>query len=553
MSGALPQLASWAVEALVASALLMVLVLLVRTPVRRAFGPRVAYALWLLPALRLLLPPIPAGWRQAAVDTPISRVGETITVVILPSAARTAAPAEAVAAASGPSLASILLVAWAIVAAGFLSYHLIKHWTFCRRVLARAVTIDRIERVRVVESSAAAGPMAFGILRPTIAFPSDFEERFDADERALALAHELGHHARGDLLANWIALAVLALHWFNPLAWRAFRTFRADQELANDARVLAGRSAYERHAYACAIVKAAHGNLVGAACHLHSVKDLKGRLTMLRTQISPRRLIAGAAAVGAFGVAALGVTASGTSAAERIRTEVADATGITLPTPVAPLTPTTPASPVAPMAKSVHRVVIVKDGTTTTYEGEDARRYMAEHPAPVPPKPPVSPDAPVPPAAPAAPESAVIYSDDGAMHVAVNVDVPEVRSMNCGGSGEVVRHTGREGRAMVICTDRIARMAAAAQRQAAVAQRQAALAEAHVQRQAAWAQAHAQRMAANGERIRLVALRSALEGLRRTRDSFASNRAMSEDARRDAIDGIEDSIRDLEQDMSEHD
>ena len=540
MTAGLPQLAAWAVEALVASALLMALVLLVRTPVRRAFGPRVAYALWLLPVLRLVLPSIPAEWRQSVADTPISQVGETITVVILPSAAR-GAPVETV--SSGPSVATVLLIAWAIVAAGFLVFHLARHLTFCRRVLASGITVDRIDRVRVVESDAAAGPMAFGILHPTVAFPADFAERFDADERALALAHELAHHQRGDLLANWIALAVLALHWFNPLAWRAFRMFRADQELANDARVLAGRSPYERHAYACAIVKAAHGKAVGAACHLHSVKDLKGRLKMLRTQISPRRLAAGAAAVGTFSLAALTLTASGTSAAERLRTQVAETTGIAVAAPETPETPMSPLAPLAPKAKQVHRVVVVKDGTTTTYEGEDARRYMAEHPAPTPPSPPAvpaSPNAPEAPTPPAPPQQVVYMSDDG--HMRMDMTIPRVTSAKCGDAdrGEIVRHSGRGD--MTICTDRIASMAAQAQRQAASAQRQAAFAE-----------VQADRYAASADRIRLDALRQALTGLRRTRAEYAANRSMPEEARRDAIEGIEDSIRDLEQEMAQPD
>ena len=45
----------WLIEALVASTLLMGLALLIRCPVREAFGPQIAYALWALPLLRLLL------------------------------------------------------------------------------------------------------------------------------------------------------------------------------------------------------------------------------------------------------------------------------------------------------------------------------------------------------------------------------------------------------------------------------------------------------------------------------------------------------------------
>src|SRR3569623_759999 len=187
------------------------------------------------------------------------------------------------------------------------------------------------EGVHVIETGAARGPLAFGIWRRYVAFPRDFVERYAADARDLALAHELGHHARGDLLANWAALVVLALHWFNPVAWRAFRAFRADQEIANDARVLAGRDPVTRHLYACAIVKAAHGGAVSAACHLHTIEDLKGRLRKLTTNRPSRaRLIGGVGVIALLTPAGLATPASGGQAAERVRTKVEQASGVRL-------------------------------------------------------------------------------------------------------------------------------------------------------------------------------------------------------------------------------
>ena len=46
----------WLTGTLVATSALILLVLLVREPVRRTFGARVAYGLWLIPAARLLMP-----------------------------------------------------------------------------------------------------------------------------------------------------------------------------------------------------------------------------------------------------------------------------------------------------------------------------------------------------------------------------------------------------------------------------------------------------------------------------------------------------------------
>ena len=48
----------WLLGTLLATSALIVLVLLIREPVRRHFGARVAYGLWLIPAARLLMPTI---------------------------------------------------------------------------------------------------------------------------------------------------------------------------------------------------------------------------------------------------------------------------------------------------------------------------------------------------------------------------------------------------------------------------------------------------------------------------------------------------------------
>ena len=46
----------WLTSTLIATSALMALVLIIRNPVRRMFGAGVAYALWLLPAVRAILP-----------------------------------------------------------------------------------------------------------------------------------------------------------------------------------------------------------------------------------------------------------------------------------------------------------------------------------------------------------------------------------------------------------------------------------------------------------------------------------------------------------------
>ena len=495
-------LAGWAIESMIASALLMVAILLLRARVRRVAGAQIAYALWALPALRLILPPLP-HW-PAAIATPVSRAGETMAVLVTPAAA----PALAAQPAPIP-IAAIAFTLWAIGAVAFLVWHAANHRRFCRRIVRGAVSVETIDGVRIIESTTAPGPIAFGIVDRYVAFPLGIADRYDADERALALAHELGHHARGDLIANWIALLVLAIHWFDPIAWRAFRAFRADQELANDAHVLAGRSASDRHVYACAIVKAAHGGAVSAACHFHTITDLKGRLKMLTTTpASRRRLALGATTVGTLVIAGLGLTASGSSAA-------AISAGVQeVAAPMVPAVPTPPAPPVdtaLPTGTShdVRNVVITKDGKTTRYQETDIDAHLAAHDRVA-----------IRPMVPHGSRMIVKMEGDPSTRIEVQ-SIPTVSSAECGiGTGKpssMVIDTGRgQKRRIVVCTDRIEKITA-----------------------------DAMVTARNSGAIERNAYTQGLKGLTDARTRIVSDAGMSEADRSRALSAIDQSITEM--------
>ncbi|CAN5439561.1 hypothetical protein BH09PSE4_BH09PSE4_13940 [soil metagenome] len=507
---------AWALEALIASTLLMAAVLAIRGYVRHTFGAHVAYALWALPLLRMLLPPLPSSWRASAaavpMSAPFSRAGETVTYYVIEPLGRAAAAPVSTA----PSLAMALAMLWSIGAAAFLLWHAVSHLRFVRRMLADPSSEDEVQGVHVIETDAAAGPLAFGIWRKYVAFPRDFGERYNADERDLALAHELGHHQRGDLIANWAALVLLALHWFNPIAWRAFRAFRADQEMANDAAVLAGRSPAQRHAYACAIVKSAHGGAVSAACHLHTINDLKGRLRMLSTNPTSRaRLMTGIATVGALTIAGLGLTASGTQAAERIRVHVRDVTGVDLATPVAfahtapaPAAAAEPAAapepPAPPAPPAMARGDVSTMTTTTTRDGKIQRVIVRRGKA-----------------------DDINVNVDAEISAAM-ADIPVIKSRNCKGGdgmgdGPVLDMKDGKKHSIIICVDRIDRMS-----HDAVA-----------------------RVDVRG--IERNAYRSALEGVRAGRASVLADRSISEAKRAEALAGMDQAIAELESQIANHD
>lgn len=287
---------------MVGASLMMLLVLAVRTPVARAFGARWAYALWLLPLLRLLLPPLPA-----LADVPSLLPS---TVVFISAAGDTAAPLPPE--GRFDLWVPVLLAFWAGGAAAFLAAQFVCYRRFLARLSFASRSAGAWRGLPLIESEAVDGPIAVGLLDRRIVVPADFSTRYSEEERRLAAEHEYVHHRRGDIWWNLAALLVLALNWFNPIAWFSFLAYRADQELACDAAVVGAARPGERHAYARALVKAASRPGLIAACPLNHADQLKRRLTMMKDHRTTRlRTIGGAASLVAAAGAALALGAPG--------------------------------------------------------------------------------------------------------------------------------------------------------------------------------------------------------------------------------------------------
>ena len=283
---------AWLLETLLATSGLMLLVLIVRQPVRRLFGSRVAYGLWLIPAARLFMPTI-----THTVERTIS-AQPGFQPLPVPVASESLWMAQVVPA--DPTLIdrlggwpNVLMTLWLAIAAALFLSRMVAFNRDRRAILASAVAVDRLGVIRIVRTPEVVSPVALGILRPIIALPADFECRYGPSERRLVLAHELAHHRSGDLLANLFAFVLLCLQWFNPLAWIAHAAFRFDQEAACDARVLDKGAAGDRADYGRAIAKAASGRALLFASALDRRNTLKRRLQSMLSSPSPTRRVAG--------------------------------------------------------------------------------------------------------------------------------------------------------------------------------------------------------------------------------------------------------------------
>ncbi|HJS79398.1 MAG TPA: M56 family metallopeptidase [Vitreimonas sp.] len=255
----------------------VVLALALRWPVRRWFGARVAYALWLLPLAAALM-----CFAPGRVETIVLDLSE-------------AASAEA-AAAQIPT--SVWTLGWAFGALVSLAILTIRQARFTQSLGRLGAREDLGKRV-CTASSVAHGPAVIGVLRPMIVTPADFDARFDAEERRLVLAHERAHLAHGDPWINAVVLALQCLNWFNPFVHVGARLLRIDQELACDAAVLAGAEG-ERRRYAEAMLKTHLSAAVpiGCAWPASDVASFKERIAMLkRTLPSRKQTLLGAGAI----------------------------------------------------------------------------------------------------------------------------------------------------------------------------------------------------------------------------------------------------------------
>ena len=76
-------------------------------------------------------------------------------------------------------------------------------------------------------------PFVAGFFNANIYLPKNFD-----NTQEYIILHEQTHIRRRDNILKIFAYAVLALHWFNPLVWIAFRLFVADMEMSCDESVI---------------------------------------------------------------------------------------------------------------------------------------------------------------------------------------------------------------------------------------------------------------------------------------------------------------------------
>lgn len=296
-------------SATVSLVLLPLLVLLPR--IRHRYAPRTCYFLWLLLALRLLLPVelptaavtltvpadpvvLPLSHPQAAAQ-PLPAQGEDTPADEGRGEASAPAAPQAVPSGRGEEPLSLTALAawiWLGVGLGLLAWHALCYW-LARRALCRGEKATPEAEGLLLEQCRALGmgsaprlrvgrtdtPVMLGLFKPVIVLP---QRPMDGEELALVFRHELLHRKRWDVAYKGLMLLCACVHWFNPLVWWLGREAGRNLELCCDEAVLQGAAPGARRRYGELLLQTAAGTSLPFSTRFGGGKgQLKDRLANL--------------------------------------------------------------------------------------------------------------------------------------------------------------------------------------------------------------------------------------------------------------------------------
>ena len=283
----------------VAGGVLILFIVVIRAVAIHRLPKTTFFVLWLIAALRLLLPlsiPLPGGLpvNVASISDAVqdfaaqnfvqgNEEGSSSTQAP-PSFAPDVEPGEQFqATAQEIERVPVFVVVWLAGSLLLAAYFTISYLRSLQKFrmslpdntpyVQRWLSEHRITRPLEVRSSdLISSPLTYGILRPVILLPKKFDR---SDETALqyVLAHEYIHIRRFDAITKILFAATLCVHWFNPLVWVMYVLANRDVELSCDGCVLRMLGEKEKSAYARALIRMEERKSGMSALYSHFSKN----------------------------------------------------------------------------------------------------------------------------------------------------------------------------------------------------------------------------------------------------------------------------------------
>lgn len=244
---------------------LIALAVIVVRPLLRRAPRRAVCMLWLLVALRLLLPARLTVEGPVSLQQPESPPIQAYQELRQQEKVYVSAPPEqrlemaGPAAAQGFALLDQLPAIW-LTGVGCMALYMALSLLRMRWRLRAAPRIQD----NVYRCTDWSTPFVLGVLAPRIYVPETVSEQ----DFPQVLAHERCHIRRWDHVWKPLAFLLLAVNWFNPVLWAAYVLLGRDMERACDEMVLKNADAAQRAAYSRALVACAAQPKMAAVCPL---------------------------------------------------------------------------------------------------------------------------------------------------------------------------------------------------------------------------------------------------------------------------------------------
>lgn len=254
----------------VAGGVLILFIVVIRALAIHRLPKTTFLALWMIAALRLLLPfsiPLPFNihigldvFSDVVQELPSGNIASTLPGDSPPSYdIGTAVPSPAT------EHISTFEILWLVGVLLLALYFFISYFRSMRKFrmsipdntpyIQNWLIAHQISRPLVVRSSdLISSPLTYGILHPVILLPKKLD-RNDQVALKYVLTHEYVHIRRFDAITKILFAAVLCIHWFNPLVWVMYVLANRDMELSCDAWVIRMMGAKNRSSYALMLIK----------------------------------------------------------------------------------------------------------------------------------------------------------------------------------------------------------------------------------------------------------------------------------------------------------
>lgn len=254
----------------VAGGVLILFIVVIRALAIHRLPKTTFLALWMIAALRLLLPfsiPLPFNihigldvFSDVVQELPSGNIASTLPGDSPPSYdIGTAVPSPAT------EHISTFEILWLVGVLLLALYFFISYFRSMRKFrmsipdntpyIQNWLIAHQISRPLVVRSSdLISSPLTYGILHPVILLPKKLD-RNDQVALKYVLTHEYVHIRRFDAITKILFAAVLCIHWFNPFVWVMYVLANRDMELSCDAWVIRMMGAKNRSSYALMLIK----------------------------------------------------------------------------------------------------------------------------------------------------------------------------------------------------------------------------------------------------------------------------------------------------------